>query len=151
MLDQRVPTWIHKETPMEKIYSVVLADNHDMVRQEVKRIIEAIGDIKVVGEASNGMQLLELLKVMIPDMVIVDISIPSLRDIEAIRIIRALYADVKLVFLSMHENREYLNYAMDNGADGFISKLNLDMELCPAIGSIRCGEIYISPLVSKGQ
>jgi DNA-binding NarL/FixJ family response regulator len=103
-----------------------------------------------VGEASDGMQLLEIIKDTTPDMVIVDISMPSLRDIEAIRIIRAIYADIKLIFISMHENREYLNYAMDNGADGFIFKLNLDMELCPAIGSIRCGEIYISPLVSKG-
>lgn len=135
---------------METLYSVVLADSHDMVRQEVRRIIEAMGDIRVVGEASDGMQLLEIIKATTPDMVIVDISMPSLRDIEAIRIIRAMYADIKLIFISMHENREYLNYAMDNGADGFISKLNLDMELCPAIGSIRCGEIYISSLVSKG-
>jgi DNA-binding NarL/FixJ family response regulator len=150
MLDQRVPTWMYKETTMERPYSVVLADSHDLVRQEVRRIIEAMADIQVVGEASNGVQLLEIIKLTVPDMVIVDISMPSLRDIEAIRKIRALYSDIRLVFLSMYENREYLNYAMDNGADGFIYKLNLDMELCPAIEMIRCGEIYISPLVSPG-
>ena len=135
---------------MEKPYSVVLADSHELVRQEVRRIIEAIGGLQVVGEASDGLQLLEVLKATVPDMVIVDISIPSLRDIDAIRQIRALYPDIKVIFLSMHEHKEYLNYSMDNGADGFIFKLNLDVELYPAIKKIRCGEVFVSPLASQG-
>jgi len=150
MFNQHVPPWMHEEKTRGRPYSVVLADSHDMVRQRVRRIIETIGDIQVVGEASDGFQLLEVLKAVVPDMVVVDISMPSLRDIEAIRKIRALYGDIKLLFLSMHERKEYLNYALEIGADGFICKLNLDMELCPAIGRIRGGEVYISPLVSKG-
>ncbi len=151
MLDQRVPAWMHeKETAMERPYSVVLADSHPLVRQEVRRIIEAINGLQVVGEAGDGMQLLKILKATVPDMVIVDISMPSLRDIEAIRKIRALYADIRVIFLSMHEHKEYLNYAMDHGADGFIFKLNLDVELSPAIQKIRSGEIYVSPFASQG-
>jgi len=151
MLDQRVPAWMHeKETGMERPYSVVLADSHPLVRQGARQIIESIDGLQVVGEAGNGLQLLEVLKATVPDMVIVDISMPSLRDIEAIRKIRALYTDIKVVFLSLHEYKEYLNYAMDNGADGFIFKLNLDAELSPAIQKIRSGEIYVSPLASQG-
>jgi two-component system response regulator NreC len=151
ILDHRLPAWMHeKETDMERPYSVVVADRHPLVRQEVRRIIEAMGGLLVMGEASDGLQLLEVLKARVPDMIIVDISMPSLRDIEAIRRIRALYADIKVVFLSMHEHKEYLDYAMDNGADGYILKLNLDMELTPAIEKIRGGEIYVSPLASRG-
>lgn len=150
MLNQRVPSWmLEKDTIMEKPYAVVLADSHDLVRREVKRIIEAMGDIYIAGEARDGMQLLEVLKATVPDMVIVDISMPSLRDIEAIRKIRALYADLKVIFLSIYENQEYMNYALDNGADGFIFKLNLDLELHPAITKIRSGEIYVSPVAAQ--
>jgi DNA-binding NarL/FixJ family response regulator len=149
-LDQSVFAWMHEEPAMGIPYSVVLADSHDMFRQEVRRIIETMGDIRVVGEAGDGYQLLDVLQSVIPDMVIVDISMPNLRDIEAISKIRALHANIKLLFISIHEHQEYLNYALDNGANGFICKLNLDNELWPAIGAIRCGNIYISPLVSQG-
>ena len=149
MFDPHVPARMHEEAARGRPYSVVLANSHDKVRQEIRRIIETIGDIRVIGEASDGFQLLEILQAVVPDMVIIDISMPSLRDIEVIRKIRTRYADIKLLFLSMHEYREYLKYDLDNGANGFICKLNLDLELCPAIGRIRRGEIYISPLVSK--
>jgi len=74
---------------------------------------------------------------------------PSLRDLEAIRKIKAIYGDIKVLFLSMHENPEYRDYALDNGADGFVIKQNLDLELSQAIEKIRAGEIYISPLVGR--
>jgi len=151
MIDQRVPPWLlDKDAILERQYSIVLADSHDLVRREVRRIIDAMGGVQVVGEARDGLQLLEVLKATVPDMVIVDISVPSLRDIEAIRKIKALYTDIKVVFLSMDEHKEYLNYALDNGADGFIFKINVDMELNPAINQIRSGEIYISPNASQG-
>jgi len=132
---------------MGKPYSVVLADGHPLVRQGVKSIIEAMDGFQVVGEADNGLQLLDILKTQVHDMLIVDISMPSLRDLEAIRKIKAIYADIKIVFLSMHEHKEYLDYALNNGAEGFVLKQNLDLELNPAIEKIRRGETYISNLV----
>ena len=131
---------------MERPYSVVLADGHEMVRQGVKRIIEAMDDLLVVGEAGNGQQLLEILRTEIPDMVIVDISMPSLRDLEAIKKIKALDGEINILFLSMYEHQEYLAYALKNGAKGFVVKDNLDLELYPAIEKIRGGETYFSPL-----
>jgi DNA-binding NarL/FixJ family response regulator len=150
MLDQQTPApalKLGEELAMQRPYSVVLADGHPMVRQGVKKIIEALGGLQVVGEAGNGLQLLEVLKNEVPDMVIVDISMPSLRDLEAIRKIKAIYADTKIVFLSMHEHKEYLDYALSNGAEGFVIKQNLDQELHQAIEKIRSGDTYISPLV----
>jgi len=131
---------------MERAYSVVLADGHPMVRRGLKRIIEAMDGFQVVGEAGNSTQLLEVMKNQIPDMVIVDISMPSLRTLEAIRKIKALYGDIKIIFLSMYEHKEYLDYAMGSGAEGFVIKQNVDLELNTAIEKIRGGEIYTSPL-----
>ena len=151
-LDQHAPTLQRKkEIAMERPYSVVLADGHELVRQGVKRIIETMDDLQVVGEAANGLQLLEILKTEAPDMVIVDISMPSLRDLEAIQKIKAIYGQIKILFLSMYEHHEYVDYALKNGAKGFVIKDNLDLELSPAIEKIRCGETYLSPLVCSDR
>ena len=152
MLDQPAPALEPgKETAMGRAYDVVLADGHQMVRQGVKRIIEEMDGVQVVGEAEDGRQLLDLLKTKVPDLVIVDISMPSLRDLQAIMQIKAIYGDIKVLFISMHEQREYLDYALDSGAEGFVIKGNLDLELHPAIEKIRCGETYISPLVCSDR
>lgn len=136
---------------MERPYSVLLADAHPMVRQGVRRLLETMNGLQVVGEAGDGAQLLEILKSKVPDMVIVDISMPSLRDLEAIRKIKAIYGNIKVLFLSMYEQQEYLDYALNCGAEGFVIKQNVDLELYPAIKKIRCGETYISPLVCQGR
>lgn len=138
-----------KELDMDSPYTVLLADSHHLVRQGIRRILEAMEDLQVVGEAGDGLELLEILKNKVPDMVIIDISMPSLRDLEAIRKIKAIYGDIKVLFLSMYENPEYRDYALSNGAEGFVVKQNLDLELYQAIDSIRAGEIFISPLVSQ--
>ena len=132
---------------MDRPYSIVLADGHQLIRQGIIKIIEEMDHLQVVGEAANGVQLLEIMRCKTPDMVIVDISIPILRDIEAIREIKALYADVKVLFLSMYEHQEYLDYALKNGAEGFVIKQNVDVELYQAIDKIRRGETYITPLI----
>ena len=139
-----------RETYMDRPYAVILADGHRLVRQGLWRIIEETGGIQVVGEAADGAQLLEILRTRIPDMVIVDISMPSFRNNGAIEKIIRLYADTKVLFLSLHDHQEYLNYVLDNGADGFVLKQNVDVELFPAIEKIRRGETYISPVVGHG-
>lgn len=132
---------------MDRPYAVVLADGHQLVRRGIMGIMNSMNGLQIVGEAADGSQLLDLIKNLVPDMVVVDISMPSLRDLEAIRQIKAVYGDIKILFLSMHEHQEYLNYALQNGADGFVIKGNLDLELLPAIEKIRRGQIYISPQV----
>jgi len=145
MLDRYTPSRDQGEIPMERPYSVLLADGHPMVRQGIKRILEGMSGLQVVGEAGSGAQLLEILNCKVADLVIVDISMPSLRDLEAIRKIKE-NGNTKVLFLSMYEHKEYLDYALNCGADGFVIKQNVDLELSPAIEKIRCGETYISPL-----
>jgi DNA-binding NarL/FixJ family response regulator len=144
MLDLSAPLREQGELAMERPYSVLLADGHPGVRQGIKRILEGMSGLQVVGEAVNGAQLLDILNRNVPDMVIVDISMPGLRDLEAIRKIKENGA-TKVLFLSMYEHQEYLDYALNSGAEGFVIKQNVDLELSSAIEKIRCGKTFISP------
>lgn len=135
----------HKEKVMNRPYSIILADGHQMVRQGVRKIVEEMEGLFVAAEASDGRQLLEITKNIMPDLVIVDISIPYLRDLNAINAIRGLGRGVKVLLLSMHDHQEYLDYALEHGAEGFVFKQNVDVELLPAIEKIRHGETYITP------
>jgi DNA-binding NarL/FixJ family response regulator len=104
------------------LYRIVLADDHILLRQGIKQIIEASDDMKVVGEASDGLDLLNLLKRIVPNMVILDISMPNLRGIEATREIKMIYPEIKILVLSMHKNKEYLYHALSAGANGYLLK-----------------------------
>ena len=130
------------------VCSIVLADDHVMFRQGVKRIIEETPGLEVVGEANDGLELLNLLKARIPELVILDISMPHLRGLEAIREIKKLYPRVKVIFLTMHRSREFLQQALEAGADGFLLKEDADLELLRAIQTVRGGKKFISTLLS---
>jgi DNA-binding NarL/FixJ family response regulator len=105
--------------------------------------------VKVVGEAQDGLALLQLLKSIEPHLIILDISMPNLRGVEAAREIKALRPGVKILMLTMHKESEYLFYAMKAGVDGFLLKEDADSELLLALEAIRRGKMYISPLLSE--
>jgi DNA-binding NarL/FixJ family response regulator len=128
-------------------YRIVLADDHIMLREGLKRIIKEVDDIEVVGEASDGLELLDLLKKLAVHMVILDISMPNLRGIEATREIKMIRPDVKVLILTMHKNKEYLYHAISAGAEGYLLKEDADTELITAIERIQRGGNYISPLL----
>jgi len=102
----------------------------------------------VVGEANDGIELLELLGTVSPDMVILDISMPRLRGIEAIREIRRIRPNARVLILTMHKDKEYLYQALSSGAMGYLLKEDADRELFAAIGRIRQGKTYVSPYFS---
>ena len=129
-------------------YRVVLADDHAMFRQGVKRILQDADELEVVGEASDGIELLEVSKKMSPDMVIVDISMPNLRGLEATREIKALFPNVKVLILTMFRGKEYVYGAISAGAEGYLLKEDADTELFVAVEKIRQGGRYISPILS---
>jgi DNA-binding NarL/FixJ family response regulator len=129
-------------------YRIVLADDHVIFRQGIKRILEPLEDLEVVGEAGDGLLLIGLLKDARADMVILDISMPNLRGLEAALEVKAIYPDIKVLFLTMHREKEYLHRAMSAGADGYMLKEDADTELFSAINTIRQGGTYISPLLS---
>jgi len=131
------------------MYNIVLAEDHVLVRAGIKKIIEAIPGLHIAGEVGDGLELLELLKRKAVDMVILDISMPSLSGIEVSREIKKAYPDVKVLILTMHKKTEYLYDAMAAGVDGYLLKEDAPKELLNAIEKIRQGMIYVSPLLSS--
>ena len=129
-------------------YRVVLADDHAMFRQGIKRILNDGESLEVVGEASDGLELLEVSRKTDPDMVILDISMPNLRGLEATREIKMLFPDVKVLILTMHRDKEYVYGAISAGAEGYLLKEDADTELFAAVEKIRQGGCYISPILS---
>ena len=124
-------------------YRIVLADDHVLIRQGLGGIIKGVDDLEVIGEAGDGFELLALLKSLTPHMVILDISMPNLRGIEAVHAIKTRHPDVKILILTMH--KEYLQQALSAGADGYLLKEDADRDLFSAIENIRQGRVYISP------
>lgn len=137
---------VHMEPFMES-YKIVLAEDHILLRQYIKKVIEDNDELTIVGEADDGLELLELLGQTLPDMVITDISMPRLRGLEAAKKIKERYPQVKVLILTVHNEKDYLDQAMLNRVDGYILKQGMDEELQPAIQSVRSGKFYISPLL----
>jgi two-component system response regulator NreC len=125
-------------------YRVVLADDHKLFRQGMKRIIEEMPETEVVGEANDGQEAIELVKELLPDLAILDISIPKLNGIQACREIRRLFPNVKILVLTMHKDREYFYQAISAGAQGYLLKEDSDEELLAAMGTIRNGAVYVT-------
>lgn len=131
------------------MYRILLAEDHALVREGIKKIVEDFADLQVVGEVGDGLQLLELLKTLSTDLVILDISMPQMSGIEAAKEIKRRYPRVKVLILTMHKKKEYLSTAIGAGVDGYLLKEDLARELGSAIDKIRQGTIYISPLLSN--
>lgn len=129
-------------------YQIVLADDHKMFRQGVKMIVDETDDLEVIGEADDGLELLELLKKVSPQMVIMDISMPKMRGVEATREIKIIDPGMKILILTMHRNKELLYHCFSAGAEGYLLKEDTDTELFSAIQAIRTGRSYVSPLLS---
>lgn len=128
-------------------YKIILADDHVLMREGLKRIIQEDPQLKVVDEAGDGLELLEILEKSIPDMVIIDINMPRLRGLEATKLIKELYPEVKILVLTMNKSKELVYHAMNIGANGYLLKEDAHEILHLAIESIRRGENFISPLI----
>ena len=135
-------------------YRIVLADEHVLFLQGVKKIIADMPGTEVVGEACDGLEAVALIKEKLPDLAILDISMPHLSGIEVAREIKQLLPEIKILILTMHKNKEYLYHAIAAGAQGYLLKEDSDEELLAAIETIRKGAIYVtnalSPFVSRG-
>ena len=105
--------------------------------------------LEVIGEANDGLDLLDLLSRVTPHMVILDIFMPNLRGIEAIHEIKKIHPDVKVLILTMHKDKEYLYLALSAGAKGYLLKEDADKELFAAIEKVQQGKTYISPYFSE--
>ena len=129
-------------------YRIILADDHALFRQGVKRIVEEVDELQVVGEAGDGLELLELLKKTSPDLVILDIAMPNMRGLEAAREIKGSHPQIKILLCTMHKKREFVQEAVEAGVEGFLVKESADTELVQAIQAIRSGQKFFCPLIS---
>lgn len=129
-------------------FKILLADDHVMFRRGVRSLIQGMENVEVVGEAGDGLELLRLMKDIPAHLVIMDISMPNLRGLEATREIKSLDPGIKVLILSMHKDREYLYQALKAGAEGYLLKEDADVELISAIETLRRGGTFISPLLS---
>lgn len=128
---------------------VVLADDHALIRHGIKKIIEAEPSLAVIGQVGDGLELLNFIKKITPDIILLDISMPNLRGIEAIGEAKKICPDVKIIMLTMHKSKQYLCHALSAGADGYILKEDSDTELLTAINHALRGELFISPVLAE--
>jgi len=128
---------------------VLLADDHTIVRQGVRLCLEAMGDIEVVGEAEDGQIAVRLAHQLRPDVAVVDLTMPTLNGVEAIRQIRRDLPDTEVVVLSVHDSEPYVVQALRAGAAGYVLKRNAATELAAAIRAAHDGQAYLHPSIAR--
>ncbi len=128
--------------------NVLLADDHIMVRKGFRLILETQPDIRIVGEASNGREAVELAESLQPDVIVVDVAMPELNGIEATRRIITAAPRARVLALSMHKDSVYVREILRAGARGYLLKDAVDSDLLNAVRSVARGEGYLSSAVS---
>lgn len=130
---------------MAEYIKVMITDDHVMMREGIKQLLEFDGKIKVIGEAGNGNECIEKLKELHPDVLLLDINMPEKNGIEVLKELKEEKFDVKVLILTVHNEVEYLINAVDVGVDGYIMKDSESSELKKAIQLVMDGENYIQP------
>ena len=129
--------------------TILLADDHDVVRRGMKMLLEDEESLKVIGEASDGLDAIEKVKMLMPNVVILDLTMPKMTGIEAAKIISEEYPEVKILIFSMHHNKEYIISSVENGANGYLLKDTGKEELMRAIKVVSEGRKYFPPEISE--
>lgn len=124
---------------------IMIADDHSMIREGLKNLLELEGDIEVIAEAVDGQDCLEQLEMIRPDVLLLDINMPKKNGLEVLQILKQHNAKVKVLVLTVHNEVEYLMKAVDIGVNGYILKDSESVELKRAIFAIAHGENYIQP------
>jgi DNA-binding NarL/FixJ family response regulator len=132
-----------------KRITVLLAEDHTIVREGFRRMLELEGDMEVVGEAQNGREALAMVKKLRPAVVLMDIAMPLLNGLEATRQVLKELPDTKVLVLSAHSDDAYVKNATDSGALGFLLKQTSAHDVCRAIREVKKGNTFFSPSVSK--
>jgi DNA-binding NarL/FixJ family response regulator len=129
--------------------AVLLADDHAIVRDGLKTLLEVQADLRVVGTAANGRDAVAAAAQLEPDVVVMDISMPDMNGIEAARRIRAAREQTRVVMLSMHGNAEHVYRALEAGATGYLLKESAGSELVTAIRAVHAGRRYLTEKVNE--
>jgi DNA-binding NarL/FixJ family response regulator len=132
-----------------KPIQVLLVEDHTIVREGFRNMLDMEADIQVIGEADNGRQGMKLCQSLLPDVVLMDIAMPRLNGLEAARQILKAAPKTKILFLSAHNDDAYIHDAIESGAVGFLLKQSSSHEVCRAIRSVMKGGTYFTASVSR--
>jgi DNA-binding NarL/FixJ family response regulator len=128
---------------------IVLADDHAVLREGLRAILDRQPDLKVVGDVANGRDLVAIVKKVVPDIAIVDITMPELSGIDAIRRFAHASSGTRTIILSMHATAEHILDALHVGVQGYLLKRSVSQELVDAVRTVAAGRRYLSPQVAE--
>ena len=128
---------------------IVLAEDHTILREGLRALLSADPDFEIIGEAQNGREAVRCVEKLEPDLLLMDLSMPRMSGMDAIREIKRRYPEVKIIALTVHKTEEYLLTTLKAGADGYVLKDATHEELVMAIKNVMRGKSYLSPGVSE--
>ena len=135
-------------TTSPSLVRILLADDHALVRDGIRMRLEAVENFEIVGEAENGKNAVRLAKELLPDIAMMDISMPEMNGLEATRQINAKHPEIGILVLSIYDTPEYVQNVMQSGANGYILKDVSATEMIAAINAVAAGGFYFSPKVA---
>lgn len=133
---------------MENKKRVVIAEDHTILRAGLRALLSFQNDLEVVGEAGDGREAIRVVDKHVPDLLLIDLSMPKLNGMEAIKEIRGRHPQIKIIVLTVHKSEEYIVASLDAGADAYILKDASKNELLLAIEYVMSGKVFLSPSIS---
>jgi DNA-binding NarL/FixJ family response regulator len=127
---------------------IVLAEDHTILRAGLRALLTSREDFEVVGEAENGREAVRIVDKLVPDLLIIDLSMPKLNGMEAIKEIKGRHPQIKIIVLTVHKGDEYIVASLNAGANGYILKDASHNELVLAIEYVMAGKVFLSPSIS---
>lgn len=134
---------------MDQKLRILLAEDHQTVREGIKLLVGAQPDMEVVGEAGNGERVIQLCGELDPDLIVIDVSMPVMNGLKATKKLRALYPDVKILTLTRHTDDGYLRQMIAAGANGYVLKQSAPSDLINAIRSVASGNSFLDPSLTQ--
>jgi DNA-binding NarL/FixJ family response regulator len=127
---------------------VVIVEDHAIIRNGLRALLQASSDLDVVGEARDGREAIRFAGELAPDLILTDLSMPGISGLDVIREIRRRYPDIKIIALTVHKTEEYIVASLEAGANGYVVKDANQEELMAAVSSVLAGNTYLSPQVT---
>ncbi len=133
---------------MKRTFNIVIAEDHTILREGLKALLSSQPDLKIVGEAEDGLEAIRCVQKQAPDMILLDLSMPRMTGLDAIKEIKKVNSDTKIIVLTVHSTEEYILATLQAGADGYVLKDAHGTELMTAIRHVLEGRRYLSPSIS---